>query len=245
MYVKFKKFVFVAASFIILVIYFNLSGIIPGKDSGVAMGIMIKRLTVGALEENCYIVYDESTKEAMVIDPGDEPDRIIDIIKEKGLDVKYLICTHTHFDHVGALPELKEETGAKIIMHIDDKQVYAAAKDMAAVWGFDVDEMPAPDELVEEGYVIQIGDAKFEVIHTPGHSPGSICLYGEGLLFSGDTVFAGSIGRTDFPGGSIEKMKESFRRVISLPDDTQILSGHGPATTVEREKRENFFVHEL
>jgi hydroxyacylglutathione hydrolase len=239
-----EKFVF-AAFFIILVIYVSLSSMFADKDSGGAMGIAIKRLAVGALEENCYIVYDESTKEAMVIDPGDESERILTIIKDEDLDVKYLVCTHTHFDHVGALPELKEKTGATIIMHRDDEQVYAAAKDMAAVWGFKVNDMPAPDELIEEGYSIYLGDAKFEVIHTPGHSPGSICLYGEGLLFSGDTVFAGSIGRTDFPGGSIEKMKDSFRRVISFPDDTQILSGHGPATTVEREKRENFFVHEL
>ncbi|MFW9805057.1 MAG: MBL fold metallo-hydrolase [Candidatus Thorarchaeota archaeon] len=209
------------------------------------MGITIKRLTVGPLEENSYIVYDEPTKEAMVIDPGDEPGRILEIIKEEGLDVKYLVCTHTHFDHVGALPELKEQTRATIIMHRDEKQVYAAAKDMAAVWGFKVNDMPAPDEFIEEGYTLYLGEAKFEIIHTPGHSPGSICLHGEGLLFSGDTVFAGSIGRTDFPGGSIEKMKESFRRVISFPDDTQILSGHGPATTVKREKRENFFIHEL
>ncbi len=236
--------IFLAAFPAVLVIYFYLSTTTE-RTTNSDMNLKILSLAVGALEENCHIVYDEETREAMIIDPGDEPDRIIDIIKEERLDVRYLVCTHTHFDHVGALPELKEITGAKIIMHRDDEQVYAAAKDMAAVWGFKVNDMPAPDELVGEGYVLNIGDSRFEVIHTPGHSPGSICLYGEGLLFSGDTVFAGSIGRTDFPGGSMEKMKDSFRRVISLPDATMIYSGHGPVTTVGDEKRQNFFMHEI
>ncbi|GBE31143.1 putative metallo-hydrolase [bacterium BMS3Bbin05] len=209
------------------------------------MGVGIKSLVVGQLEENCYVVYDESSGEAMVIDPGDEPDRIIDLISEDNLAVKYIVCTHTHFDHVGAIPELKKETGAKLIMHGDEKEVYAAAKDMAAFWGYDIDELPEPDMFVREGDSVGLGSLKFEVLHTPGHSPGGICLYGEGILFSGDTVFAGSIGRTDFPGGSIDKMKDSFRRIISLPDETRILPGHGPATTVGAERNENFFMSEL
>lgn len=209
------------------------------------MSVAIKRLPVGALEGNCYIVYNEDSREAMIIDPGDEPDRIMDLIRKDGISVKYIVCTHAHFDHVGAIPDLKQETGAKIIMHEDESQVYEAAKKMAAMWGFYIEDMPKPDIFVQEGDHIELGDMKFEVMHTPGHSPGSMCLYGHGILFSGDTVFAGSIGRTDFPGGSLENMRKSFRRIISLPEETEILSGHGPKTTVEREKRDNFFIHEL
>ncbi len=238
----------IVAVTIILLIYISriyVSGTDEGSNERYGMSVKIKSLAVGTLEENCYVVYNEGSGEAMIIDPGDEPDRILDLVKEGGVSVKYIVCTHAHFDHVGAIPELKEETGAKIVMHDEERPVYAAAKDMAAVWGFDINDMPEPDIFVKEGDIIELGDLKFAVLHAPGHSPGSMCLYGHGLLFSGDTVFAGSIGRTDFPGGSIDKMKESFRRIISLPEETEIYSGHGPVTTVGREKRENFFVHEL
>jgi len=209
------------------------------------MSLHVKTFTVGPLQENSYVVYRHGGSAAMIIDPGDEPDRIMDFVRQNGLDVKYIVCTHAHFDHVGALPELREQTGAKIVIHEDEREVYTAAQDMGAFMGYQIDRLPEPDLYVKEGDIIRMDDISFKVLHTPGHSPGSLCLYGEGILFSGDTVFAGSIGRTDFPGGSLEKMKESFRRIISLPEETRILSGHGPETTVGVEKRENFFMHEL
>ncbi|NOX19889.1 MAG: MBL fold metallo-hydrolase [Nitrospirae bacterium] len=207
--------------------------------------MQVKRLVVGPLEENTYIVYDKETKEALIIDPGDEPDRIEDLVRVEGLKVKYLVCTHAHFDHVGALPELKKSTSADILIHPDDLEIYEAARDMAAFWGYDIDPLPKPDIYVKEGDVIKAGNLSFKVIHTPGHSPGGICLYGQGVLFTGDTMFAGSVGRTDFHGGSLSKLKESFKRLISLPADTVVYPGHGPETTISNEKQNNFFIHEL
>ena len=207
--------------------------------------MIIKRLAVGQLETNTYIVGDEETKQAVIIDPGDEGDRIMDMVKESGLEVHSIICTHAHFDHIGAAGDIRKETGAKIILHKEDLEGYGLAKEQASFWGFDLDELPQPDGFMEEGDNIKVGSLNFKVMHTPGHSPGSVSLYGEGILLSGDTIFQGSVGRTDFPGGSMEKLKMSFRRLLDLPEDTKIFSGHGPETTVNREKKENFFVGEF
>lgn len=201
----------------------------------------IKTLPVGALEGNCIIVADEASGDCMVIDPGDEPDIIMETVKINGLKVIYIVCTHGHFDHVGCVGDIKQETDAKIVMHKDELEIYKAAKDMAAFWGFDIDSLPEPEIQVQEGDIIQIGDLSFEVFHTPGHSPGGICLYTKGLVITGDTLFAGSVGRTDFYGGDISKLRDSFRRLMTLPEDTKVISGHGPATTIGREKRTNMF----
>ncbi len=207
--------------------------------------MILEKLIVGPLEENTYVIGDEATRQAIVVDPGDEPDRIIDIIRDKNLQVHSVICTHTHFDHVGAVGDIRKATGAKILIHKDDLKVYETAKDQAAFWGYDIDDIPEPDGFIDEGDVIEAGNLKFKVMHTPGHSPGGICLYGEGILLSGDTIFKGSVGRTDFPGGSMEELKKSFRRLLNLPQDTKIYSGHGPETTVGMEKKTNFFVNEF
>ncbi len=204
-----------------------------------------KQIVVGPLEVNCYVIFDPSTKEAFVVDPGDEPDRIMELINSDSLSVKYIICTHTHFDHVGAVPELKEQTGAKILIHEDEKEIYEAARDMAAFWGYDIPPLPSPDLFIKEGYEITIGGLNFKILHTPGHSPGGICIYGNGVVLTGDTLFAGSVGRTDFPGGDINKLRDSFRRLMSLPEETEVLPGHGPRSTIGIEKRENFFNSEL
>jgi glyoxylase-like metal-dependent hydrolase (beta-lactamase superfamily II) len=207
--------------------------------------MIIKNLIVGNLEENCYIVSDEKTKEAMVIDPGDEPDRIVDEIKQNDLKVNYIICTHAHFDHIGAVGDIKNETGAKVMMHKADVELYENARDQAAIWGIHIDELPSPDVFIAEGDSVKVGGMVFHVIHTPGHSPGGICLYGEGVVFTGDTLFQGSVGRTDFHGGDIAQLKESFRRLLELPDETKVFSGHGQETTIGIERKENFFLDEL
>ena len=207
--------------------------------------MIIKKLVVGPLEENSYVVADEVSKEAVVIDPGDEPDRIMDIIESNGFNVRAVICTHGHFDHVGAVGDINKATGARVMMHKDESETYGMAKDQAAFWGYNVDDLPEPERFLKDGDEIKVGGMVFRVMHAPGHSPGGICLYGEGVLFSGDTMFQGSIGRTDFPGGSIDRLRESFKRLIELPVDTRVYSGHGPETTIGREKRENFFMSEL
>lgn len=207
--------------------------------------MIIKKLVVGPLEENSYVAADEKTKQALVIDPGDEPDRIIELIKNNAFEVKAIICTHAHFDHIGAVGDVKKATGAKVLIHESDMELYRGAKDQAAFWGYDLDDIPEPDGFLNEGDEVRIGNLTFNVLHTPGHSPGGICLYGEGVVFTGDTLFHGSVGRTDFHGGDMAKLKESFKRLLNLPEDTTVLSGHGPETTIRREKRENFFIEEL
>ncbi|MBI3592806.1 MAG: MBL fold metallo-hydrolase [Nitrospirae bacterium] len=206
--------------------------------------MIIKSIVVGPLEVNCFIIADDVSKRAVVIDPGDEPDRIMDIIKENKLTVEYIICTHGHFDHVGAVSDLKKETVAKVLIHKDELEIYNSAKDMAAFWGYDLDPLPDPDILVKEGENIRVGDLSFKVFHSPGHSPGGICLYGENIVITGDTLFAGSVGRTDFYGGDMGKLKKSFQRLMSLPEDTKVLPGHGSLTTIGREKKENVFSEE-
>lgn len=207
--------------------------------------MLVRNIVVGPLEVNCFIIADDISKKAIVVDPGDEPDRIMDVVRSNGFIVEYIICTHGHFDHVGAVSDLKKETDAKVIIHKDEFVIYSAAKDMAAFWGYDLDPLPDPDILIKDSEHIKIGNLDFEVLHTPGHSPGGICLYGEGLIITGDTLFAGSVGRTDFYGGDINKLKESFNKLLSLPENIRVLPGHGPETTIGREKKENMFSDEL
>lgn len=206
--------------------------------------MIVKKITVGPLEENCYIVGDESSKHAMVIDPGDEPDRVLEIIKNEHLTVTSIVCTHAHFDHIGAVGDLKKATGAQVLIHREDSELYEGAKDQAAIWGFDFDETPKPDGYLDENDTIKVGSLTFTVLHTPGHSPGGICLYGEGIVITGDTLFQGSVGRTDMHGGDVKKLQASFKRLLDLPVDTIVLPGHGPDTTIGRERKDNFFVHQ-
>lgn len=207
--------------------------------------MVIRPIVVGPLQVNCYVVADEATKKAIVVDPGDEPDRILDIIKKHGLDVSAIVCTHGHFDHVGAVAELKKDTGAPVMLHHDDIAIYDAANTAGSMWGFDVDPQPEPDVWLKDGDTISFGNLTITVMHTPGHSPGCVCLYGHGVLVSGDTLFAGSVGRTDLPGGSFAMLKQSFRRLMALPEETNVFAGHGENSTIGREKRENMFAGEM
>jgi glyoxylase-like metal-dependent hydrolase (beta-lactamase superfamily II) len=207
--------------------------------------MIIKEFVVGPLENNCFIIVDEGVKECFITDPGDEPDRLMDYVSENSLKVKYLVCTHVHFDHVGALPELQKETGAKIVMHKADLPIYERSDEHAAMWGFEIAPLPQPDIFVSDGDRITVGNLNFEILHTPGHSPGGICVYGEGIVVTGDTLFAGSVGRTDLPGGDITRLRASFRRLMTLPEGIRVLPGHGPETTIGHERSYNFFASEL
>jgi glyoxylase-like metal-dependent hydrolase (beta-lactamase superfamily II) len=205
----------------------------------------IEHLVVGPLQVNCYIAYDEESREAMIVDPGDNADGILKRLELRGLKPRYIVCTHGHFDHIGAVSAIKAGTGAEVVLHGADLQIYDGARDLALLMGFSVEQQPAPDIIVSEGDKLLIGKTVVTIMHTPGHSPGGVCLHHADLLLTGDTIFAGSIGRTDFPGGSLQAMKRSFRRIIDLSEATQLFPGHGPSSTIAEEREMNFFIHEL
>jgi glyoxylase-like metal-dependent hydrolase (beta-lactamase superfamily II) len=192
---------------------------------------------------NCYIVGCEETLEAVVIDPGDEADKILLALAESSLTVKYIINTHGHFDHISANKKLHEATGAPILAHPLEAPMLSKIEDEAGKWGLPAENSPPPDRLIDDGDTIEFGKITMSVIHTPGHSQGGISLSTDGHVFVGDTLFAGSIGRTDLPGGSFETLKASIQnKLFGLGDDVKVYTGHGPATTIGHEKQTNPFV---
>ena len=207
--------------------------------------MIIKTLAVGPIQANCFIVGCDETLEAVVIDPGDEADRISHLLAESSLAAKFIINTHGHIDHVSANKKLHEITGAPILIHPLDAPMLDQVAASAVAWGLDAENSPAPDRELQEGDKITFGNITLTVIHTPGHTPGGISLYAKDDVFVGDTLFAGSIGRTDFPGGSFETIKESIQqKLFNLGDDVRVHTGHGPTTTIGEEKRSNPFVGE-
>ncbi len=205
--------------------------------------MIIKALAVGPMMSNCFILGCDQTLEAVVIDPGDEADRILLSLAESKLTVKYVINTHGHFDHVGANKRVKDATGADILIHPGDAMMLDMTASSAASMGMRIENSPPADRTVQDGEIILFGDISLEVLHTPGHSPGGISLHTPGVAFVGDTLFAGSIGRTDFPGGDHDLLLSKIRsKLFVLADDTRVLTGHGPETTIGREKRFNPFV---
>ena len=207
---------------------------------------MIHRvLPVGPLQCNCSVLGDEQTREAMVIDPGDQIDEVLAILSQQNLTLKQIVITHAHIDHVGGAMKLKAATGAPILMNQND-QALLKMLDMQAAWvGMRPPGAVQVDESVDDGRVLQIGPIISNVILTPGHTEGSICVYfpTEKKLIAGDTLFAGSIGRTDLPGGSFEKIMRSLhQRVLALPDDIEVTPGHGQITTIGDEREMNPFL---
>ena len=210
-------------------------------------------LTVGALQCNCSILGDEETHEAIVVDPGDEVERILAVLTRHGLTAKYILNTHAHFDHVWNCCELKEATGAEIWLHKADLPIYDSAPRQAelfAAYGVGPIRLSPVDRFIQDADDLLIGTLAAQVVHTPGHSPGSVGLLVPGsaynTLFAGDTLFSGSIGRTDLPGGDFRQMMRSIKeRLITLDDETLIWPGHGPKTTIGHERRTNPFIQDL
>ena len=201
----------------------------------------LKKLVVGVIANNCYIVSDEQ-KNAFVIDPGGDADEIIN--QCQGLNIHYIINTHGHLDHIGANTELKNAfPNAKIVIHKDDEEMlYDPNLNLSTLMGKKVTSSKA-DLVVEDGDTLDFVGKRIEVMHTPGHTRGGIILRIEDYVFSGDTIFAGSVGRTDFPGGDMKTLVNSIKnKVLSLPDDLNIYPGHGPKTTVKDEKDSNPFL---
>ena len=204
-----------------------------------------KVFPVGPLQCNCSVIGDEQTHEAMVIDPGDQIEDILNILEAENLTLKQIVITHAHIDHVGGAMKLKAATGAPILMNQKDEALLKML-DLQATWiGMKPPGVVKIDETVAEGRVLKVGELSSTVIHTPGHTEGSICLLfpEQKMLVAGDTLFAGSIGRTDLPGGSYEKIMRSLHnQVLQLPDDTQVVPGHGPLTTIGEERKTNPFL---
>jgi hydroxyacylglutathione hydrolase len=222
-------------------------------------------LPVGMLQCNCHIVGDPQTREAIVIDPGDDAERILEVINRHHLKVTAIVVTHTHIDHVIGLRRVHHATGAPVYVHADDLDLYRMLEVQATWLGWKPPESVKIDQLVHEGDVIRWGRYQAQILHTPGHTPGSVCLYmppdapaalpdasaakstprdpGTGRLFAGDTLFAGSIGRTDLWGGSFADIIRSLKgKLLELPDDTVVYPGHGESTTIGNERATNPFL---
>ena len=199
---------------------------------------------VGPLQCNCYIVGDPETKEAIIIDPGDDAEVIASSLAEQGLTVTAIVATHAHFDHVVAATRLRELTGAPFYLHREDLPILDWLQESGRIFlGVDFGPPPDVDRDASEGEILKAGSTRLEVLHTPGHSPGSISLITDTAVFSGDTLFAGSIGRTDLPGGDTQALMSAVRnKLFGLEDELPVYPGHGPATTLGEEKRFNPFV---
>jgi len=206
--------------------------------------VKIVQIPNGVFAENCYLVVDERAGECAIVDPGEEAGLILHKVKETGTKPVAIWLTHAHLDHVLGVSRVAADTGAPVWLHPADRPLYDAVPDQAAWFGLAPPEpLPAPDQELAHGARLTVGDVSFEVRHAPGHSPGSVCLVGPGVALSGDVLFAGSIGRTDLPGGDFETLIASIEReLLPLPDDTILYSGHGPETTIGRERHTNPFL---
>jgi hydroxyacylglutathione hydrolase len=227
-------------------------GTTPSFDAS-AQGMIYIKLPVGLLQCNCTIIGDPASREAIVVDPGDEVGRILDLLGRHKLSVKAIVSTHSHIDHVGGLSKLHQYTGAPVMMHRDDLPLYQAMDMQAAFIGTPPPELTEIDHLLKEGDALRWGGFEAQVIHTPGHTPGSVCLYlpkdagritlPAPHLLAGDTLFAGSIGRTDLWGGSLEQIMNSLvGKLMELPDETIVHPGHGGGTTIGQERHSNPFL---
>jgi len=207
---------------------------------------LIRTIPVGPLRCNCSIVADVDAREAVVIDPGDEAEKIVSAIETTGCRAVALLHTHGHFDHIGGTAEVKRATGAEIRIHPADRPLYDALPEQASFFGFDAVPPLPPDGGFSDGETIAVGRLRLRVVHTPGHTPGSTCFRLEGeppVLFAGDTLFRRSIGRTDLWGGDAETILTSIReKLFTLPPELRVVCGHGPDTTIGEERRENPFV---
>ena len=207
--------------------------------------MIVEMLTVGPFQENCYVIGDEETMTGAIIDPGDEAARIALTVERLGLEIGQIIVTHSHIDHVGAVAQLVDEYMCPVLMHQEAGAMLKTVPQQAIMMGMGFGKVPNVDRHVGDEEVLEIGSLRLRSLYTPGHAPGHLAFLveDEGLVFSGDALFAGSVGRVDLPGGSMEVLMRSIsERLLTLPDETRVLSGHGPETTIGRERVANPFL---
>jgi hydroxyacylglutathione hydrolase len=201
--------------------------------------------TVGAFQENSYLVVDPATRRAVLIDPGAEGEQLIEMVRLSGAELEAIWLTHAHVDHIGAIAEIKSVWDVPIHLHQADRALYDRGAMQAAVYGLPFLQPPQPERELSEGDVLTLGDLSFDVLHVPGHAPGHVVFVSDGHMLGGDLLFAGSIGRTDLPFSDPERMTESLERVSQLPPETIVYPGHGPTTSIGRERATNPFLSGL
>lgn len=208
-------------------------------------GLRVEGHTVGPLEENCWLITDPDSKLAVLVDPGEEAERLLEAVDQSGCALHEIWLTHAHFDHVGAVAAILRARPVPVRMHPADALLYSHAASSAARWGLAVEQPPEDTVALADGDVVRLGAAEFLVWHVPGHAPGHVAFIGQGYCISGDVLFAGSIGRTDLPGCDPKAMQQSLERLSTLPEVTEVLPGHGGATTIGRERAANPFLRGL
>jgi glyoxylase-like metal-dependent hydrolase (beta-lactamase superfamily II) len=207
--------------------------------------LVIDAFVTGPLQENAYLVRDRETGKAAIIDPGDDAGVLIEAIEASGARLQAIWLTHAHFDHIGAVAPIRRRYGVPVHLHEADLPLFEAGPMYAASFGLPFEGDEPPGERFVDGQGLRLGELSFEVMHTPGHSPGHVVIHGHGVAFAGDCLFAGSVGRTDLPLSSAEAFGRSLSRIVALPGATRVLPGHGPATTIEAELRTNPFLPAL
>lgn len=205
---------------------------------------IVRGIVVGSFQENCWVIGNRRTGEAVCVDPGDEPDEILAMARDMGVNIKYIANSHAHIDHILGVGAIREATGAKFLLHAGDLELARNTASMARGWmGVEIPNPPDPDAFLDDNDTVDVDGLQLRVIYTPGHTRGSVCFYANGVVFAGDTLFAGSIGRTDLPGGDYEEeMASIVDRLLALPDDTIVLPGHMDQTTIGHERQRNPYV---
>jgi glyoxylase-like metal-dependent hydrolase (beta-lactamase superfamily II) len=205
--------------------------------------VKVETITVGAFQENAYLIVDDQSNRAVIVDPGGESERLIDAIDASGATLEAIWVTHAHVDHVGAIAAIRRKWDVPIYLHPLDRRLYEAASRQAEVYGLPFEEPPPPDREFAEGQNVKVGNTEMRVMHAPGHAPGHVVIHGDGIALVGDCIFAGSIGRTDLPFSNPPQLAATLEKLAALPADTVVYPGHGVETTIGEERLSNPFLN--